>query len=310
MKAILRSYFYRLFRDKLFYISLSIVFGLGFLISGAIRLIMANTGSGDSATFASAILLGLNGGEYMGGSGVPWMELLFFTAFGAARYRKETVSGAMRNYIVSGYSRGQIYHALYVGNLVYYLLLLAGILVGSCLPFIGTPFGVPSDQIGSFFGLCGLSLLSSISLMTFVYFTFVLLQGHGFAGSLGILIHVFLSMVSLILSLVVSINIDTIDKGVAKALVILNGLLVTGNRSAISGGFSGGNVKFDTIPGFNVLGIASANPGQGHAQEVLQEIMSVPWANFNISTTIILAAIIGGGFYALGYWINAKRDLK
>ena len=54
-------------------------------------------------------------------------------------------------------------------------------------------------------------------------------------------------------------------------------------------------------------GVETNTVGQA---EVLQEIVSVPWANFNISTTIILAAIIGGGFYALGYWINAKRDLK
>lgn len=309
MKAILRSYFYRLFRDKVFYIGTSIVFFLGLIIAVVMRLVL-----NDQATFAFGLTLGLNGGVFLGiSSTIPWIDLLFFTILGAIRYRKETVSGAMRNYIVSGYSRKQIFNALYVGNIAFYLCLFFALLLGSILPFIGAPFGVASGEVGSFFGLVGLNLLSNLALMTFVYFTFVLLQGHGFSGSMGIIIYAGLSLFGTILTIVVGFNLNTIDKVAAKVLFILNGLLVPGNRSTLSSGYDGTSVRFDSIPGesslslFNALGISDS--GQ-HVQEVVQEIRSIDWGAFNVTTTIVTSLVILAASYFFGLLLNEKRDLK
>lgn len=311
MKAILRSYFYRLFRDKLFYISVGIVFVLGLLIGIGFRAVQSSSDS-NQPYFAYGLLIGLNGGDFLGGGTVPWIDLLFFTVFGAIRYRKETVSGAMRNYIVSGYSRKQIFHSLYLGNLVYYLFTLLALCLGSCLPYLGTPFGIAGDQIGTYFGVCGLSLLTSLAFMTFAYFTFVLLQGHGFSGSMAIIIYAVLSLFGTIMILVVSLNLETVDPGLAKVLFVIDGILPPGNRSALASALTGGgNVSLGAVPGGLYLSaFPEALPSGSHTYEVIAAIRSLNWEAINIATSIVFSVVIGVGSYLLGFFINNKRDLK
>ena len=87
MKPILRSYFYRLFREKAFYIELGILFGLSLIIAALVRgVAYAN---GENIGFERAVITAFTGGQIMSNGSIPWLNVFFFVIFGAVRYRKD-----------------------------------------------------------------------------------------------------------------------------------------------------------------------------------------------------------------------------
>lgn len=234
MKPILRSYFYRLFREPAFYIELGIIFGLSLLTAILVRVVAVN--SGEDIAFERALITAFTGGDIMGRAMIPWFSLFFFVIFGSVRYRKETASGALRNYIVSGYSRKQVYNALYIGNMAFYLLLSLALAVGIILPFIGAPNHLASADVGSFLGAIGLSILVQLAYATFVFFSFVLLQGHGFAGSFGILVYLGLNLISLLVILITSFNLGGINLEIGQGILRAIGVLPSSQLTAFSSG--------------------------------------------------------------------------
>jgi len=305
MKPILRSYFYRLFREKAFYIELGILFGLSLIIASLVRgVAYAN---GEDIGFERAVLTAFTGGQLMGTASIPWLNLFFFVIFGAVRYRKETASGALRNYIVSGYSRKQIYNALYIGNMVFYLFLTASIALGVILPFIGAPNGLSGDAVGSFLAAIGLSFLVQFAFATFVYFSFVLMQGHGFSGTFGILVYVGLSLICSIIVLVVSFNMTSITVDVGKGVLRGIGFL----PNSVLGAFSSG--KLSGAPQGGLLPLILVDPSSEAGQQAMATMQAVNGADYTVSNVIsafVSIALFGVGSYLLGMRINSRRDLK
>ena len=297
MGPILRSYFYRLFREKAFYIELGISFGLTLVVSLIVRLVLS--GVKDAApTLSSAIMTGFTGGDVLGTSSIPWISLFLFTIFGAVRYRKETISGAMRNYIVSGYSRGQTFHALLIGNFVFYVLLSLSIALGVILPFLGCPFGIEGSAVGDFFLSLGLCVLLDIAYFLFIYFTFVLMNGHGFAGSLATLVFVGLSLIGTVAILVVAANAGNVGAEGVKGVFLGLGWLLPSNRGALASGVPG------TIPNGSAAMVLITS------KEILAALKSVDWVRYNVVTALLTALALGGASYGFGLLIAAKRDLK
>ena len=305
MKPILRSYFYRLFREKAFYIELGILFGLSLIVAALVRgVAYAN---GENIAFDQAVLTAFTGGQLMGTGSIPWLNVFFFVIFGAVRYRKETASGALRNYIVSGYSRKQIYNALYIGNMVFFVLLTASIALGVILPFIGAPNGLSADAVGPFIGAIGLSFLVQFAFATFVYFSYVLMQGHGFAGSFGILVYVGLSLIVSIIIVVISFNLASITVDFGKGFLTAIGFL----PNSVLGAFSSG--KLSGAPGGGLLPLILGDPSSAEARQAMATLNAVNGADYTVSNVIsafISIALFGVGSYFLGLWIHSRRDLK
>lgn len=302
MKAILRSYFYRLFREKGFYIELGILFGIGFFIALIVRVVAAANGS--PIALERALLTAFTGGSIMGSGSIPWFNVFFFIIFGAVRYKKEVDSGAMRNYIVSGYSRKQIYNALYIGNMFFFLCLTLAVGLGIFLPFLGSPTSLASSQVGSFIGAIGLSLLLQCSIATFAYFSFVLLRGHGFSSTFGILVYIGLALIAQMTVLILSLNLGTVSVDTAIMVMSIIGVLPSSLCGAFSSGSLGG------VPSGGVLPIVVTPDQASHIEEVVQAVNGRDWTNLNVTAAIIVALLIGIGFYFLGLWLNNRRDLK
>ena len=297
MGAILKSYFYRLFREKAFYIELSIVFGLCFTVALIVRLIMQ--GSGETLPgFSSLILTGLSGGTLFGGNSIPWLPMFFFIIFGAVRYRKETASGAMRNYVVSGYTRGQVYHALLLGNFVFYLCLVLAVTLGVCLPFLGAGWNL-SGTVGDYLLSLGMIALMDVSFFLFSYFTFVLLMGHGFAGSMATLIYLGLSLIGVIGSVVIAASAETLGpEGVKNAT-----LAISWSLPSCASAFASGNPS--AVPfGSLFAAIIGTNPDYRAAFD------AVDWRAYTVTFALIGSAIFGLGGYGFGLLAAVKRDLK
>ena len=306
MKPILRSYFYRLFREKAFYIELGILFGLSLIVAALVRgVAYAN---GEDIGFERAVITAFTGGQIMSsGASIPWLNVFFFVIFGAVRYRKETASGALRNYIVSGYSRKQIYNALYIGNMVFYLLLTASIVLGVILPFLGAPNGLSGDEVGPFLAAIGLSFLIQFAYATFVYFSFVLMQGHGFAGTFGILVYVGLSLISSIVIVVVSFNLTSISVDVGKGILTGIGFL----PNSVLGAFSSG--KLSGAPFGGVMPLVLGDPSSEAGRQAMATMQAINGADYTVSNVIsafFSIALFGVGSYFLGLRINSRRDLK
>ena len=296
MRSILRSYFYRLFHEVGFYVQVSICFFIPFLIALIARIALQSNGS-TLDPMSEMLLVGLTGGKLMGSSSIPWMSLFFFSIFGAVRYHKETASGAMRNYVVSGYSRSQIYNAFYIGYLVFFLFLSCAITLGVTLPFIGTAWAPQGLNGWDYLLNLLLIVLSDWMLFTFMYFAFVWLKGHGFSGSFGILVYVGLSLFGTIGMLIVLIAGDKLSGDTAKLLGYTLGFFFTSNRGVLAGG----NLSASPLGSFSAMGVDTP---------ATRALASVDWKVFNISSCLINAAIFGVGSYFLGLHLSVKRDLK
>ena len=291
MKSLLRSYFYRLFHSAGFYIQMGVLFGLGLIVA----LIMMAVGYYDDpmvnkATFA---FLGWTGSGVI--NGLPWIPLTIFAFAGAINYHREVTSGALRNYIVSGHSRTQIYLGLYIGNLTYYLFLQVATFLGlGTLGIICAAAPGEGFEPGAFATCFILSTFADIALVTFFYALFSVMKGHGFSGPLGVIIYTGLSMAATIVTLVLAsmFRMQNLSADVLKGYLTASVWIYP--------------VLRDTM----AAGSLSAAPSAELVKMLSGGLEPVDNTAMNLAAGIILPTLLGAGSFVLGLLKFRKDDFK
>lgn len=291
MKSLLRSYFYRQFHSAGFYVQIGILFGLGLLVSLIMMAVgLYNDTSFDKTYFA---LLGWTGSGVI--NGLPWIPLTLFAFAGAINYHREVSSGALRNYIVSGHSRTQIYIGLYIGNLVHYCFLQVATFLG--LGTLGVILAAaPGEGFdpASFATCLILCTFVDLALVTFFYALFSIMKGHGFSGPLGVIIYTGLSMAATIITLVLTsmFRMENLSADFLKGYLTASVWIYPVLRDTLASG------SLNTVPSAQLVAIIS-----GGLEPVDNTVM-------NLIAGISLPLILGAGSFVLGLFKFRKDDFK
>ena len=315
MNSILKSFFYRTFKTKGFWIQFAILGTIGLLIG--IGIVIASNGfrisyenaddsmarAYDYATytvlnFRDMSLIGINGGMLSASASLPHIPLCVITILFSIRFHAEYSSGSMRNYIVSGYSRQQAYRSLFIGFLVYCAALYAAYAFSMVAVLgVGQLYGgfEGAADVGEYLACIGLSFLCYVAYYAFAYFINTALGGRGFAGPLCLLVYFAFAIVASLtttffalsqLSIYYEADYDEeAVKNVANALRIILTFFPSG-QGAILGS---GHLSTPALTGFN---------------------FNEDFTLMNVIVIILENAGIGVGTFFLGQTIIAHRDLK
>lgn len=291
MKSLLRSYFYRQFHSVGFFVQVGIVFALSLIVGFAL---LAFGVFADSMDKASAAMLGWTGNGLL--NGIPWLPLTLFAFSGAMNYRTEVTSGALRNYVVSGHSRKQIFLSLYVGSLFNYYILQIAIFLGlGLIGVLSAP--MPGEGFdGGSFAFCFLfCTLSDFAVFTFFYALFSIMKGHGFSGPLGVIIYSALSMVMSLISIVLAVQLrqGNLDANTYKGILSASVWIYPVLRDTLAGG----NIK--ALPGGDLAGIIGGSIGE-----------PVDCSAMNMAAAIILPTALAAGSFIISLIRFNKSDFK
>ena len=168
MINLLRADFFRVIRTKLVYISLIVAVALPFFINGVTYLTYAATASMVPPEEATAIT-GL-GDSMFNQTFSPLMSFSFvFAVFPVIVIMMDFGNGTIRNKVIHGYSRHQIFAAHFIVSLLYALLLTAlfvgtNVLCSTCMLGISK---IPAEMISTYvayflIGFLGVLLIASI----------------------------------------------------------------------------------------------------------------------------------------------------
>ena len=324
MKTILRSFFYRTFKTKGFWIQFAVM-GLIGVICGVIGYVVVNYAYqeylnaigtdyeytymmvGETINRAAVGLIAINGGVLVGSNSVPHPILCVICILICIRFHNEMSSGSMRNYIVSGYSRKQAYRSLFVGFLVYGALLYASFAISMLLPTFLLPGGFYGlkdlSAVGQYLAIAGLSIVIFLAYYAFSFFLNVLLNGNAFAGPLAILIYLVLALISMTPSLIQLLFLNPLGGATEEEMnrfreIVGNILVFTPyGQTAI---VASGNLAF--VPG-DLIGSILGGGGSSSTDEtalILKNVLAIVLEN----------GAIGVGSFFLGQHILAKRDLR
>ena len=291
MKTLLRSYFYRQFRSAGFYVQVGILFVLGLIVALIMLAVGFYEDPGYDKTYFA--LLGWTGTGLI--NGLPWIPLTLFAFAGAINYHREVTSGALRNYIVSGHSRTQIYLGLYIGNLVYYFCLQIATFLG--LGLLGVIFAkAPGESFdpGSFAACFLLCTFVDIALVTFYYVLFSVMKGHGFSGPLGVIIYTGLSVLSTIVTLVLTFMFrqQSLSGDVLKGYLTASVWIYPVLRDTLASG------SLHDAPSAQLVTMISGDLGP------------VDNTMMNLAAGIVLPTLLGAGSFVLGLIRFRKADFK
>ena len=315
MNSILKSFFYRTFKTKGFWIQFAILGTIGLLIG--IGIVLAANGfryNYENAedpmvrtayyaeyqvlNFRDMSLIGINGGLLSASASLPHIPLCVITILFSIRFHAEYSSGSMRNYIVSGYSRQQAYRSLFFGFLVYCAALYAAYAFSMVAVLgIGQLYGGfdGAADVGEYFACIGLSFLCYVAYYAFAYFLNTAMGGRGFAGPLCLMIYVVLAIVAALMTTFFALGQLTIYyesnydeeavKNVANALRVIFSFFPSGHGTILGSG----HLSTAAFSAFNFT-----------------EDFTLP----NVIIIILENAGLGIGTFFLGQAIIAHRDLK
>ena len=271
MINLLRADFFRVIRTKLVYISLIVAVALPLFINGVTYLTYAATASMVPPEEATAIT-GL-GDSMFNQTFSPLMSFSFvFAVFPVIVIMMDFGNGTIRNKVIHGYSRHQIFAAHFIVSLLYALLLTAlfvgtNVLCSTCMLGISK---IPAEMISTYvayflIGFLGVLLIASI--------------GSGLALSLTNAGAIVLTIFAVLFFNYAGTILDLILRwqGVEKTEYALSFLpsYLTEQLSQF--------MTYQTVPSFEPILYIEAVAG---------------------------VLIISAGFYALGTFVFSKRDFK
>ena len=282
MINLLRADFFRVIRTKIVYISLIVAVILPFFMNGFTYLMNVAALSGipaeiDSAEIDSAESLRKSlidaGDSFFNGTFSPLMSFSFvFAVFPVIAIMMDFGNGTIRNKVIHGYSRHQIFAAHFIVSLLYALLLTAlfvgtNVLCSTCMLGISE---IPAEMVSTYvayflIGFLGVLLIASI--------------GSGLALSLTNAGAIVLTIFAVLFFNYAGIILDFILKwqGVENTKYVLS-LFPSYFTETLSSSMNSG-----TVPN-------------------LEPILYVE--------AVLGVLIVSGGFYALGTFVFSKKDFK
>jgi len=317
MNSILKSFFYRTFKTKGFWIQFAILGTIGLLIG--LGIVLAANGfryNYENAketmdrnayyfeyeyqllNFRDMSLIGINGGILSASASLPHIPLCVITILFSIRFHAEYSSGSMRNYIVSGYSRQQAYRSLFVGFLVYCAALYAAYAF-SMVAVLGigqlySGFEGALD-VGEYFACIGLSFLCYVAYYAFAYFLNTAMGGRGFAGPLCLMIYFVFAIVTSLTTAFFALSQSSIlyendyDEEAVKNVANVLRIICTFTPSGQSTILGSGHLSTPAFTGFP---------------------FGEDFTLMNVIVIVIENAGLGVGTFFLGQTILAHRDLK
>ncbi len=199
MSRLLRANLYRLFKDKMIYIIVAIVFGFA-LLSAALMEFVASVAGSDAAELGIAI--GSNARSlFLNGLSISNNVGIAFPIFIAIYLCKDYQYGTIRNQIISGHTKTSIYvasliTALILGVGMFLLNAVANFLVGLLFGGYGAPF--EASEVGFLLSTLGLSVLITMLITTFTHFVSLSIKNLALTIVITIVTLMLLSMVSVV----------------------------------------------------------------------------------------------------------------
>ena len=281
MARLLRAFFYKLFRDLTFRITLIIGAGLAVMMS-LLYLLIQKAGQSevpfDICTGQSMLLAAVNPAEGFGYS-VP-INLCIFIVL-------EFTSGTIRNKIIAGNSKFKIYASLFISGLVFAVLLMA-MYIALCFG-LGCAFG-GFDPNGLAFGY-GAS--------GFIY-------GHFLLKLLVVTLFSYITITSL------AVFIATLARNVGPCIpVVIVTLMVFGLFPMILNLMPGSENVVETLSYINPLHSLVCYDQTPYLEGGLPTgLYNITIENSSLIKSIIVNLVYSVGFFGLGSYLFVKKDVK
>lgn len=289
MGKLLKLVFFRLRKEKAPMIEAFIAIGYAFLMTTVFYLIYQSalaSGSTQDEVGISLRMMILQ--TITPGYNVP---AVLIVAGVASFFYTEINYGTLRNQIVSGYSRKEIYTAYWIGMQIYMLIMLAIYALSiSLLSSILLPNGFTNENVGPFFLSLLLGIVYEMAITSLAFFLIILIKFPAWP----IVIIVMASVASMIISLVLVANNLAGQKPNLNVFYVLPwmpdiqaAILQSGDLSVVT-----------TSSGFSMFGaVTSKTMEQATGADHVDYTAYSTFAILAESLLIALGSFLGGFFY-------------